>query len=59
MKGRLNSLYGSESTLIEKSLVGAGSALGFTIMHFTATDKHFTAIKLFWCFRQTIIKCLS
>lgn len=47
MKGRLNSLYGSESTLIEKSLVGAGSALGFTIMHFTATDKHFTAIPLF------------
>ncbi len=29
------------------------------IQHFTATDKHFTAIKLFWHFRQAIIKCLS
>ena len=27
--------------------------------HFTATDKHFTAIPLFRHFRQVIIKCLS
>ena len=32
---------------------------GFIIMHFTATGKHFTAIKLFWRFGQTIIKWLS
>ena len=29
------------------------------IQHFAATDKHFTAMKLFWHFGQVIIKCQS
>ncbi len=29
------------------------------IQHFTATDKHFTAMKLFWRFGLAIMKCQS